>query len=406
VLGAGLAFAIGLRVALLPAEGLRQDMDTFARWVHALATDVPLGQAYRLDLSFPPIMVYIFWALAHLVPAFATSPDAGETTARIALKIPASAADLGLAVGVLYLLWDRPRQAVVGALLIAFVPVTWYASAWWGQFESIFVLLGLLAAILVLIDRPWLAAIALGLTLMTKPQALVFLVPFGAYAIGRYGWRRAAVIGAVTTAVAAVTWLPFLADDGPGRYLANLASYQNGDYAVLSLRAWNLWWLVQELLAGGSLLADNAALIGPITPRSLGYAMAGLAELAVFLLVLRRPACEGLLLGLAASVLVAFCLLTTMHERYSYGAVIFLLPLALVAARRERAAWLALAVAVTANLLAAIPPEAMPGSPIRAEGPAGVVGSVAILAVTVFVVATLRRPDVRRRESGPSPAVP
>jgi hypothetical protein len=391
-LGVGLVLAIVLRVVLLPAEGLRQDMDTFAGWVHALATDVPLGQAYRLDLSFPPIMVYLFWALARLVPAFATSPDAGDLAVRIALKVPASLADLGLAFGIAYLLRERPGRAVVGALLVAGLPITWYVSAWWGQFESIYVLLGLVAAILVLADRPWLAAIALGLALMTKPQALPFLVPFGAYVIGRYGWRRAAVIGAVTAMVAAVTWLPFLADGGPSRYAANLASYQYGSYAVLSLRAWNLWWLIQEPLAGGNMLADNGALLGPITPRLLGYAMAGLAELAVFLLVLRRPTREGLLRGLAASALVAFSLLTTMHERYSYGAVIILLPVALVAARRERAAWLALAIAVTANLLAAIPPSGPSGGVIPLGGVVGIAGSIVILGVTSVALLALVRP--------------
>ncbi len=405
-LGAGLALAIALRMTLLPAQGLRPDADLFAGWVHALATDLPLGQAFRLDLSFPPVMVYVFWTLAHLVPAFATSPDAGDTVARIALKVPASAADLGLALGVAYLLRNRPRQAVAGALLIAIVPVTWYVSAWWGQFESIYVLLGLAAVILVLADRPLPAAVALGLALMTKPQALPFLVPFAAYALGRYGWRRAAAIGLVTVAAAAATWLPFLADDGPARYLANLGDYQDGVFAVLSLRGWNLWWLVQEPAAGGNFLADTGALLGPLTPRLLGFVMAGLAEIAVFLLVLRRPTREGLLLGLAASVLVAFSLLTTMHERYSYGAVIFLLPVVLATSTRDRAAWLALAVAVTANLLVAIPPGTLPGAPIHGAGLVGLAGSVAILAVTMFVVETLRRRGVTRRESDPAAVGP
>ena len=89
--------------------------------------------------------------------------------------------------------------------------------------------------------------------MMAKPQALPFLVPFAAYAIGRYGWRRAAVLGVIAGAVAAATWLPFLADGGPSRYLGNLGHYQDGVFAVLSLRAWNAWWLVQEPAAGGAL---------------------------------------------------------------------------------------------------------------------------------------------------------
>jgi hypothetical protein len=388
-LAVGLLAAAILRLALLPAVGLRADTDQFVGWVHQLATGLPLGEAYRLDLSFPPVMVYAFWALAHLVPAFGTAADAGDLTARIAIKAPAAVADLGLALGVAYLLRERPRWAIGAALAVAFLPLTWYVSAWWGQFESIYVLLGLLAAILVLADHPIPAAVALGLAVMTKPQALPFLVPFAAYALGRYGWRRAAIFGVVTGAIAAATWLPFLADGGPSRYLDNLGHYQDKVFGVLSLRAWNAWWLVQEPATGGSFLADTGRLLGPLTPRMLGYAVAGLGELAVFFVVLRRPTRDGLLLGLAASVFVAFCLLTTMHERYSYGAVIFLA--AAMSGRVRAAAWAVLAVAATANVIAAIPPSTVPGSLIPLGGVVGIAGSLAILGVGAALIAELRR---------------
>jgi len=391
-LAVGLLAAAILRLALLPTMGLRADTDQFVGWVHQLASGLPLAEAYRLDLSFPPVMVYVFWALSHVVPAFGTATDAGDLAARIAIKAPAALADIGLALGVAYLLRERPRWAIGAALAVAFLPLTWYLSAWWGQFESIYVLLGLLAAILVLADHPIPAAAALGLAVMTKPQALPFLVPFAAYALGRYGWRRAAVLGIVTGAVAAAMWLPFLPDGGPSRYLGNLGHYQDGVFAVLSLRAWNAWWLVQEPTTGGAFLADTGRVLGPLTPRMLGYALAGLGELAVFLAVLRRPTRDGLLLGLAASVLVAFCFLTTMHERYSYGAVIFLA--AATSGRMRAAAWAVLALAASANVIAAIPPSTVPGSFIPLGGLVGIAGSVAVLAAAAGVVLLLRRSPV------------
>lgn len=385
----GLVAAAALRVVLLPLVGLRDDTDQFVGWVHQLATGLPLGEAYRLDLSFPPVMVYVFWALAHFVPAFGTASDAGDLVARVAIKVPAAVADIGLALGVAYLLRARPRWAIGAALGVAFIPLTWYVSSWWGQFESIYVLLGLVAAILMLAEHPVLAAAVLGLALMTKPQALPFLVPFAAYVIGRYGWRRAMVFGILMGAVAAITWLPFVGDGGPSRYLANLGHYQDGIYAVLSLRAWNAWWLVQEPATGGSFLADSGQLLGPLTPRLIGYALAGLGELAVFLAVFRRPTRNGLLLGLTAAVLVAFCFLTTMHERYSYAAVIFLA--AAAAGRKPSVACAALSVVATANIIAAIPPSTVPGSLIPLGGPVGIAGSLAILALAAVVIVELLR---------------
>jgi hypothetical protein len=392
----GVFAAIVLRVALLPTMGMRDDTDQFVGWVHQLATGLPLGDTYRMDITFPPVMAYLFWALAHVVPAYATAQDAADAVVRVAIKVPASIADIGLVLGVAWLFRERPRLAVFGGLLVAFVPLTWYVSAWWGQFESIYVLLGLIAAILVTEDRPIPGAMVLGLAVMTKPQALPFLVPFAAYAIGRYGIRRASLLGVIAGLTVAATWLPFLADGGPGRYLGSLGAYQNGVFAVMSIRAWNLWWLVQQA-AGGGFFSDTATLFGPVTPRLVGYGLAGLVELVIFVLVARRPGRDRLFLGLTASVLAAFALLTTMHERYSYGAVIFALPVALSASDRLGtrrwgvAAWAALAAVVSANAIAAATPSGRPGDVVPVDGPVGIAGSALMLLLLLGAMELLRR---------------
>ena len=94
---------------------------------------------------------------------------------------------------------------------------------------------------------------------------------------------------------------------------------------MLSLRAWNPWWLVQELGAGGGFVADTTQVLGPLTFRHLGYAVTALLAAVVFVAVYRRPTPEQLALGLAAISLAAFVGLTTMHERYAYPAFVFLL---------------------------------------------------------------------------------
>jgi len=388
ILVGGLAVAALVRVVVLPTEGLRDDTDQFAGWVHALATGLPFGQLYRLDLTFGPTMAYIFGTLAATVPAFASSPDASDVVARTALKLPATLADLGLVLGVAWLLRDRPRWAVAAALGVAFVPATWYISAWWGQFESIYILLGLLAAILAIDGHPGASGVALGLAVLAKPQALPFLVPLAAWHLGRDARRDGLRFGVGLAATLVALWLPFVADGGPGRYLAWLADYQNGVFAVLSLRAWNLWWLVQGAAApGGSFVADSGALLGPLTPRLLGLAAAGLLELVVFLAVLRRPTRETLLLGLGAATLVAFSLLTTMHERYSVAALVFLAPL--LPDRRILVTWLALAGVTTLNLVAAVPAVPALGELVPIGGAAGVVGSLAMVAIAAVVIALL-----------------
>jgi hypothetical protein len=306
---------------------------------------------------------------------------------RATIKLPASVADIGLALVAAWLLRDRPRVAVVAAVALALAPVTWFVSAWWGQFESIYALFGLLAAAAAIGGRPLLAGVALGLAVATKPQALPFLLPFAAWIVARSGWRGGAwatVGGVLATGVA---WLPFLADGGPAAYLRNLAAYQDGVFAVMSLRAWNPWWILQSTAAGDAFLPDDVPIVGPLSARMIGYGIAVGLSLLVAALVLRAPTLRGLLLGAAGGVLVAFLALTTMHERYSWAAIAFLVPL--LGDRRIAAAWVALVAVTFANYLAAIP--IVPGEPplLPIAGPLGIAGSAAVAALGAGAVAAL-----------------
>ncbi len=382
-LGIGLVAAVALRLALLPTEGLRGDLDQFVLWVHGIAVD-GLPNAYDQNLSFPPVMAYIWGILAALEPAFRTVTDATDPAIRSIMKLPASIADIGLALLVAYALRDRPRWAVAGAVAVLLHPAVIDVSAWWGQYESIYLLAALAATIFAINGRNGWAAAAIAVSLMTKPQALPLLLPFAAWFWATGGWRglvRAALVGA---AVIVVLWLPFIPAGGPANYLRNLAEYQGDIFAILSLRAWNAWWLVQEAAAGGNFIADDVAFLGPLTLRHVGYVIAGILELLVARVVLRDPQPRTLVLGLAASVLVAFSFLTTMHERYAYGALIFLM--LLVPEPKLRWLGVAFGVVFTLNLLAAVPPTPSIAALLPVAGLFGVVGSIAMLAITVMTV--------------------
>lgn len=385
-------------MVLLPAAELTGDLDQFVLWTHGLAT-APLGQAYDQNVSFPPVMVYIWGLLAAIEPAFRTATDASDPAIRALMKIPACVADVGLALGVAWALRSRPWWAVAAALGIALHPAVIDVSAWWGQYESIYVLAALVAYLLAVGGRPGWAAVALAIAVMTKPQALPLLVPFAAWFLARFGWSGAIRYGLVGATVIALLWAPFLAAGGPAAYARNLAEYQDEIFAVLSLRAWNPWWLVQEAAAGGSFVSDSVAIAGPVTLRHVGFVLAGLLEGFVFLAVFRASSARNLALGLAAAALVAFCALTTMHERYAYAALVFLA--LLIVDRRVLAVWIVFGVFFTLNLFAAAPPTPEIGRLLPVAGALGIVGSVAITACAVAVLALLSR---REAESLPERA--
>jgi hypothetical protein len=386
VFGVGLLLACVIRAVLLPTEGLRGDLDQFVLWVHGLATR-PFGNVYDQNLSFPPVMAYLWGLLAAVEPAFRTVTDAADPAIRAIMKFPASLADIALGGLVAWELRARPRWAIAAGLGILLHPAVIDVSAWWGQYESIYVLFGLIAYMLAVRGHSLPAAAILAVALMTKPQALPFIVPFAAWFLARDGWRGAVKAGLVGAVVIALLWAPFIAAGGVAGYARNLAEYQGDIFAILSIRAWNAWWLVQEFLAGGAFVSDQGAIVGPVTLRHVGYVVAGFLELVVFVAVFRAPTRRTLAIGLAAAVLVAFMFLTTMHERYAYGALVFLA--LLIAERRFLVIWLAFSVAFTMNLLAAVPPTPAIGALLPVQGMLGIAGSIAMLAVMVAVLQAL-----------------
>jgi dolichyl-phosphate-mannose-protein mannosyltransferase len=388
--------AVLLRLLLLPTEGVRGDLDQFILWVRQIQ-EAPLGNAFRLDLTFPPVMVYLFAGMGTLLQLLGHTAEAGDTLVRAVVKAPASMADLGLALGAAFALRERPRWAVVAFIALALNPALIYVSAWWGQLESIYVLGLLVSVLLARAGHLDLAAVALGVALMTKPQAALFVVPLVAWVLARGGWRAVFRAGIVTFTTAAVLWLPFVPYDGIGAYTHNLDVYGNQIFPIASLRAWNAWWIMQEA-SGGQFLADTATLAGPVTGRLAALMLTALAELVVFVAVFQRPTWRNLTLGLAASVLVSFSLLTTMHERYAFGALIFLTPL--LPERRLRTIWIAFNVVFAANLLSAVPANSAIAQWLPENGPLSVVGSLAMLTIAATTLWVLVHPSIE--EAGAS----
>ena len=172
-------------------------------------------------------------------------------------------------------------------------------------------------------------------------------------------------------------------------YVRNLDAYGNQTFSIASLRAWNAWWIMQQA-SGGQFLADTATLFGPITGRTMAFALAALGELVVFLAVLQSPTRRNLALGVATSVLVCFSLLTAMHERYAFGALVFLT--LGFAEPRIRAIWLVFNVVFMANLLAATPASTAIADILPEGGPVSIVGSLAILVLTAASLWVLVHP--------------
>ena len=374
----GLA-GVAIRLSYLPDPGYVNDLNEFARLASRIS-ELGLGRAYDAPMSFGPVVAYVWWLFGLVAPAIRDASDASAVPVTLILKLPAFVADLGLAALVVVALRARPVWAIAGASIILLHPVVWFLSAWWGQYESVFVFLALLALVLALHDRPLLAAAALTAAILTKPQALAFGLPFAAWYLARYDARTIIRSALAAGATAIALWLPFAWFDGPSRYLELLAHSHDERFGFLSMVAWNVWWIVQREVLDVAFQPDQATLLGPVTYRMAGYVATAVLALVVAYPVWRRPTPARFALSLAASTLVAFTFLTTMHERYSYAAVVFL---ALLPDRRRILAFsVPLGALIMWNLLAAASFVGLLDWRWESGGLPGIVGSVGLIVAT------------------------
>ena len=396
ILGAVVIAGLAIRIALLPAAGFVGDIDQFVAWVGHIA-HAGLPNAYDTNLSFGPVMVFVWWFLGLVDPSLADAVNSADPAVRVVMKLPAIAADLALAGLAWYALRSRPGWATIAVAVLLLHPAIWFVSAWWGTYDSVYTAFGVAAFVFAVKGRDLLAVVALVLALMTKPQALPLAIPFAAWFLARAGWasagalaiarpmRRLVVLAVGALATVALLWLPFLAANGPANYLAWLGRYQTEYYTVISISAWNPWWVVQEVLTPGDFIFDTTT-VGPLSFRFIGYAVTGALLLWVGACVARRPTPRVLAIGLAAAALVAFEFLTTMHERYAFA----VLPMLLFVLDDRRIRWLAAIFSATffLNLLSAT--EHLLGL-LPFHGPLTIIGSMVNIACVTFLLIELVR---------------
>jgi Gpi18-like mannosyltransferase len=358
-LAAMFSLALLVRIAIAPYVGFHGDLQLFQTWAARLRTVGP--HAFYTPGQFqdyPPGYLYVLWLLGKL------SPLPGY----LLLKLPALLADLGLAwvagtfAGRLAppSLTERlPVRALVAAAVL-FNPAVIGLSAVWGQVDSVPALLTLSSLLLLFtgarsLRRELASVVVLAVAVAMKPQA-GFVLPVLLYALYRrhlHGRRGAAladgvlavgVVCAVALGLWAFSGLPF--GLGP---LALLRFYHRSAsvYPVTSANAFNVWGAI------GFWRNDTALRIAGVPAFYLGTG-AFAAGVAVVLRRVHRALGRGaeearvLLVGAAASSLLAFTLLTRMHERYLFLALVCLAPLAF--ARPLRLAYAGLSGLFLVNL--------------------------------------------------------
>jgi Gpi18-like mannosyltransferase len=328
-----IALATLLRVAGLFSPGHSGDMTAFILWAEG-AAEHGLGGYYAAggDSNYPP-MLYLLYPLG-------VALDGAELAFAIRLlSIPFDLALGALLFVVVVEATGRDRDGLIGAAFYLLNPAVLMSGPIWGQVDGMGALPMVAAIVAAARGRiVWAGALAV-IAGLVKPQfgiagfVLVGLALFWLRSPG--GIRQAALLALSALVTFTVVLLPL--GLSPLGYL-DLMGDTFTRYPYISQFGFNPWGMVfgfGDDDAGWSLLGT-------------AFAVAGIG--ASLWLLRRRRDLVGLL-GVSVLIgLVIYFLPTRVHERYLFGAIAFLAPLA---ALERRLVWPFVALSAVAFLTVA-----------------------------------------------------
>ena len=360
-----LVVAALLRLAGLLSPGHGGDLTAFVQWAEGAARwGIGGYYAHGGDSNYPP-MLYLLWPLG-------VALDGGALV--LAIRILSVPFDLALG----WLLYDlvaratgRERDGLLAAALYLLNPAVLLVGPAWGQVDGMGALPMVAAIVAVVRGRIFLAGALAVLAGLVKPQfgiAAFTLLGLGLFWLRPFeGLMRLALLAIGALAAFAIVLLP-LGLDPPG-YL-RITGETFGRYPFISEFGFNPW----GMLFGFGVRDEQWFGLGTV------LAIAGIAG-SLWLLRRRRDLIG--LLGVSVLIgLAIYYLPTRVHERYLFGAVAFLVPLA-VLEPRLRGPFVALSLAFFASLayvLVTSPYRILP-TPRLAEFPGWAISAMC-LAVT------------------------
>jgi Gpi18-like mannosyltransferase len=206
-----------------------------------------------------------------------------------------------------------PSFAYLLAIGYLFNPAILVNSTFWGQVDSFFTLLIVLAIVMITEKRIYASAVIFTAAVLMKPQAIIIL-PILFFELIRLKQVKHFFGIAFTAAfTAAVILLPFSAGKSP-TWIINLFSSTIGEYPYASVNAYNFFSLI------GANYKDSSATLLFFSYHTWGLIF--IVATTVFSWLIYIKGCSFKYAALAALIQISgvFTFSSSMHERYLFPA--------------------------------------------------------------------------------------
>lgn len=337
------AFAFRICIAIM-IPGYIPDLNTFMFWAnHAYENGIANFYQEGMFADYPPGYLYVLYVLGAIKSLLGLDP--ASDGARLLFKLPAIVADI--ATGWLIYQFSKKKlgySAAAGlAMLYVWNPAIWVNSSAWGQVDSIFALVLVLAIRGIAESRFERGSIWFAIAVLIKPQAFIFTPVLLLAFWHKKEWKRTAMGILYGLAAYLVLAIPFFWNNGGIMGMIDLYKTTLSSYPYATLNAFNLY-----ALTGGNWAALDRTWLG-LSYGTWGNIGIGFAVIMAVWLSLRGPHKRDL----SKSYYIAFVLITIvfilsakMHERYMFPAIVLAI-FAYIAAQDRRILHVLLGFSIT-----------------------------------------------------------
>ncbi len=314
----------GLAVILLAGFAVRRwyglqdvafwyDVGCFKSWADATAY-YGLNNMYHsgMFLDYPPGYMYVLWFTNILQDLF--SLDFNDVIYTFLIKLPPMIADIAGAVLVYRIAKENldEKWALFLSACYTFCPALIYNSGVWGQIDSWYTLLMVLALYFISKDDVIKASVIYAVALITKPQAFLFGPVLLFWVISKKDWK--VFFKAVGTGLSCmyVLALPFAQSLNP-LWLVNLYKNTFNGYRYFTVNGYNTYmlaglnWTALDTVPGGSSINTVVILACFVFCAWAYFSSVDKSKIYTTALVF-------------ITVFFSFC--TMMHERYMHPAIL------------------------------------------------------------------------------------
>ncbi|MCE5222085.1 MAG: glycosyltransferase 87 family protein [Clostridium sp.] len=308
-----LAVGLLLRIAASTLmEGYSGDINLFKNWASTAANSLSQVYLSARSADYPPLYIYVLALIGKIakIPAI-------NSYYVLMLKLPAIIADI-ITSYFIYRLGKKHFSRVVSIFLAAFYifnPAIFIDSTFWGQVDSFFTLLIVIAVFLLSEKKIAASSAMFAVAVLMKPQGIIFL-PILFFELVRERKVKNfiyAIVSAMVTALIII--IPFSLNGQSPLWIFNLYSKTISEYPYASVNGFNFFSLIGANYKNNT---DNLFVFNYHTWGMLFIIVTTLISWFVYIKNNNRNFVSAIALLQIAGI---FTFSVGMHERYLFPAV-------------------------------------------------------------------------------------